>query len=296
MKKLGLLLVVIMLSGACASPTSEITPTPMPTSTPAPTDTPAPLAAPTPTPLEEIAFIEPIRREIFDELVDVQGGISGNEEARATVAQQWGISVDAAEKIILEGLEKGWLMPTATPIPPTPTPRPTSVPRPTQPADTSERVAGWRSYESLDGSFTVQHPSSWEIVSEKVDSVSFGLPEVGMCQVYSHEGGGTLYSMDDRENLENFAALIVRGIGDDENMVGPTFFDKSVWRGSLYKGYSFEFLSYYVEDNDPKISRDTWIWAGDDSLFVGYTRFWSEEFTAEDYATIETILESLRAK
>ena len=124
MKKLGLLLVVVMLLGACASSAPEATPTPMPTSTPAPTDTPGLLATPTPSARTETTFVEPIRRQIFDDLVDAQGGISGNEEARATVAERWGISVDAAEEIILEGLEKGWLMPTVTPIPPTATPIP----------------------------------------------------------------------------------------------------------------------------------------------------------------------------
>ncbi len=119
MKKLGLLLAMVMLLGACASPAPEATPTP--TSIPVPTNTPGLLATPTPSARTETTFVEPIRRQIFDELVDAQGGISGNEEARATVAQQWGISVDAAEEIILEGLEKGWLMPTVTPIPPTAT-------------------------------------------------------------------------------------------------------------------------------------------------------------------------------
>ena len=124
--KVGALLVAVMLLGACSSPAPEATPTPVPTSPPAPTDTSAPLATPTSPALPETSFIEPIRKQVFDELVDAQGNIAG-EEVRATVARQWGISVDAAEKIVSEGLEKGWFMPTATPVPPTPTPTATPV-------------------------------------------------------------------------------------------------------------------------------------------------------------------------
>ena len=135
-KSLLLLTVVVLLLGACASPAPEATPTPVATPIPAPTNTPASLATPTSPALAETSFIEPIRKQIFDELVDAQGGISGNEEARATVARQWGISVGAAEEILLEGLMKGWLMPSPTPVPPTPvpptataTPWPTATPR-----------------------------------------------------------------------------------------------------------------------------------------------------------------------
>ncbi len=134
MKKSLLLLTVVMMLGACASPTPEATPTPVPTSMPVATSVPRFLATPTPVALTETSFIEPIRKQIFDELVDAQGGISGNEEARATVAERWGISVDAAEEIISEGLEKGWLPapttapPTATPIPPTAIPAATPIP------------------------------------------------------------------------------------------------------------------------------------------------------------------------
>ena len=148
MKKLGLLLSVIMLLGACAPPAPEATPTPVATPIPAPTSTPAPLATPTSPALTETEFIEPIRKQIYRDLVDnAQGSISGNEEARAAVAQRWGIPVETMEEIVAEGIEKRWFMPTppvSTPVVPTatlaPTPMPATVP-PTQPPSLERTVA-----------------------------------------------------------------------------------------------------------------------------------------------------------
>jgi len=69
MKKPLLLLAVIMLLGARTSSIPEATPTPVATPIPAPTDTPSLLATPTSPALAETRFIEPIRKQIFDELV-----------------------------------------------------------------------------------------------------------------------------------------------------------------------------------------------------------------------------------
>lgn len=123
MKKLGLLLAVIMLLGACASSAPEATPTLAPTSIPVPTNTPGLLATPTPPALTEPSFIEPIRKQIFRELTFLREDGVEREEAYEEIAQRWGITVDALEVIALEGVEKGWLMPaaTATPIPLPPT-------------------------------------------------------------------------------------------------------------------------------------------------------------------------------
>jgi len=102
--------------------------TPMPTSTAAPpftntlppTDTARP---PAPT------FIPPIRMQIFRELVAVQGSGVWYTDACEEIARRWGITVDAVKAIDVEGIEKGWLMPTPqatpTPGPPTATPVPT---------------------------------------------------------------------------------------------------------------------------------------------------------------------------
>lgn len=91
-----------------------------------PTNTPVPLATPTSLALTETIFIEPIRKQIFLDLVDIQDRGIGDEEAYNEIAQRWGITVDAVKAIAAEGIEKNWLMPAATPtpilLPPTPTP------------------------------------------------------------------------------------------------------------------------------------------------------------------------------
>ncbi len=129
MRKPLLLLAVIMLLGACASSTPEATPIP------ASTNTPKPLAAPTPSAQTETIFIEPIRKQIYSELADVQDKGIGDEEAYNEIAKQWGITMSDLRAIALEGIEKGWLPtpnrkpPTATPMPPALIPpSPTAVP------------------------------------------------------------------------------------------------------------------------------------------------------------------------
>jgi endonuclease YncB( thermonuclease family) len=94
--------------------------------------------------------------QIYLELInEVPGDVSGSEEARAMVAQRWGISVDAIEEIVAEGIEKGWFVPTPpvpTPVLPTPTLAPTLMPTtapPTQPPSLERTVA--QVVEVLDG-------------------------------------------------------------------------------------------------------------------------------------------------
>ena len=140
--KVGALLAVIMLLGACASPAPEATPMPVATPIPAPTDTPAPLATPTSPAKTETSFIEPIRKQVFLGLADVQDKGIGDEEAYNEIAKQWGITMSDLRAIALEGIEKGWLPtptrkpPTATLRTPTDTPAPTSTPIPPTAAPT----------------------------------------------------------------------------------------------------------------------------------------------------------------
>ena len=123
---LGLLLAVILVILAVWTFVVKPWRTAMTTATT--TNTPMLLAIPTAPALTETSYIEPIRKHIFRELVDAQNRGGGDEEAYDETAELWGITVDALEVIALEGIEKGWLTPTVTPIPPTPVATPTPVP------------------------------------------------------------------------------------------------------------------------------------------------------------------------
>ena len=111
------------------------TPTPgvfeiLPTNTPVRRATPT--ATPTPSAVTETVFVEPIRKQIFRELRDIQDSGVEDEEAYKEIARRWGITRDAVKAIVAEGIGKGWLMPsvTPTPIPILPTPTPMLAARP----------------------------------------------------------------------------------------------------------------------------------------------------------------------
>ena len=113
MKKLGLLLAMAMLLGACASSAPEATPTLAPTPIPVPTNTPGLLATPTSPALTEPSFIEPIRKQIFRELTFLRGDGVEREEAYEEIAQRWGTTAAAVEMIAMEGTTMGWLEPSS---------------------------------------------------------------------------------------------------------------------------------------------------------------------------------------
>jgi hypothetical protein len=64
--------------------------------------------------------------------VEAQNSKPGDEDVWQEIARRWGITVDAVEDIVVEGLNKKWLWSAATTTPVSPTPMPTAVP-PTQP-------------------------------------------------------------------------------------------------------------------------------------------------------------------
>jgi endonuclease YncB( thermonuclease family) len=156
MRRAASVLVVVMLLGACRASAPEDTPTPVPEATSVPGITPVPISVPTSVELTEADFVEPVRRQIYLEVVDsAGGGISGSEDARAAVAKRWGISLEAMDEIVAEGLEKTWFMATPTvtvPVSPAPTlpttpVSPTAVP--TQTPDLRRTAA--TAVEALDG-------------------------------------------------------------------------------------------------------------------------------------------------
>ncbi len=92
--------------------TPEATRTSAPMLMPASTSTAAPLATPTSLALTATDFIEPIRKQIFSDLVDALNRGIGGEEAYNEIAQGWGMSVDAVKVIEAEGIGKDWRPPT----------------------------------------------------------------------------------------------------------------------------------------------------------------------------------------
>jgi len=96
---------------------------PAPTATPEPTDTPARPTKPTSTPPAETILGESIRKQIYLEWVEAQNSKVGDEDVWQEIARRWGITVDAVEGIVAEGLNKNWLQSaaTATPVPSRPT-------------------------------------------------------------------------------------------------------------------------------------------------------------------------------
>jgi formylglycine-generating enzyme required for sulfatase activity len=105
---------------------------PAPTATPEPTDTPTRPTKPTSAQPAETILGESIRKQIYLEWVEAQNSKPGDEDVWQEIARRWGITVDAVEDIVVEGLNKKWLWSAATTTPVSPTPMPTAVP-PTQP-------------------------------------------------------------------------------------------------------------------------------------------------------------------
>ena len=188
--------------------------------------------------------------------------------------------------------------PTLTPEA-TDTPEPTSTPKPTSTPEATATPEEWQVYESLDGNFTLAYPSSWEIEEEGVNSVTLQPPGPELARVAFLKGGAMLYDKDDEENVRTVVILLAESYGDRPGWRGFRVMDKGVWKGSVYKGYFCEYLVYKEEfsrEDQPMRSRHVEILAADSVVLFGYGRFMSEDFTAEDYETIETMLESIKVK
>ena len=275
MKKIGLLLSVLMLVSCAPQPTPDLKATetaiahnvlatltaqvPTPTLTPEATNTPEPTSTPKPTNTPKP---------------------TSTPEATSTP------TVTST--------------PTATPKPTaTPTPTATATPEPTATPEATATPEEWQVYESLDGNFTLAYPSSWEIEEEGVNSVTLQPPGPELARVAFLKGGAMLYDKDDEENVRTVVILLAESYGDRPGWRGFRVMDKGVWKGSVYKGYFCEYLVYKeesLEEDQPLRSREVHILAADSVVLFGYSRLMSEDFTAEDYETIETMLESIRVK
>ena len=169
-KKLALLSLLGLVLTACGpAPTPEVVEG-LPTFTPYTTPTPVPSATPTAPALTRADYVEPVRKQIFHDLVAVQRLGVVDEDAYNEVAKQWYTTVDAIKAIAVEGTEKGWLRPAATPtpipptatpisptatlMPPTATPKPAATPTPVaRPALEAKQT--WRAWTDAPGTTCV---------------------------------------------------------------------------------------------------------------------------------------------
>ena len=153
----------------------------------------------------------------------------------------------------------------------------------------------------MDGSFTVAYPDSWEINEEGVNSVSLRLLKApGPTTLYVafiERGATAVFGEDDQQNVRLVVTQVAESWGKSFLWKGFKVMDKGVWKGGVYKGYFCEYVIYkeeFLEEDTPARGRNVVILVADSSILFSYSRLMSEDFTAKDYETIETMLETIR--
>ncbi len=190
--------------------------------------------------------------------------------------------------------------PTYTPIPgPTDTPLPT-VTNTAEPIPAAKIPDGWQVYESIDGTFTVPHPSSWEIEQEKRNSVSFMIPNGRHITIYlTADAAGVVFGGTNEENVRVLAGQVADGWADQIGFTGFKILDRGAWHGDLYGGYYVEFMIYkdeLFEEDKPSRMRAVHLLAEGHVIGTMYSAFLVDQFTDNDRQVYEQVLNAIRVK
>jgi hypothetical protein len=156
--------------------------------------------------------------------------------------------------------------------------------------------AGWKTYESLDASFTFSYPKDWVKQSESSRGVQ--IKGGGLVLFFDLiKDTGNEWAGSDKENISLVATTAADSFKDDLESVDFNVLEKGVWETSTRKGWyviaTWNYKNLLSEDKTPTVMCQIYFQAGDDALSVGLAKIMSAELERSDLDTLRTICDTI---
>ena len=156
--------------------------------------------------------------------------------------------------------------------------------------------AGWKTYESLDASFTFAYPKDWVKQSESSQGVVI---KSGHLELFFDliKDTGNEWAGSDKENISLVATTAADAVKDQFGVVDFNVLEKGIWETSTRKGWyavvTYNYKNLLSEDKTPIVMCQIYFQAGDDALSVGLAKIMSAELERADLDTLKTICDTI---